>query len=207
MIELAAVELLASRLCHELVGPVGAIGNGLELLAEESARFAGETVALVTRSAERTAALLALFRAAVGVAGAQSGFGLADAQVVMSDVLAGGKIGLDWPEERQAGPPGAAKLVLNMILTAGEMLPRGGCIAVRTSLEGDDFAITVTARGAGARLTAELEAGFDPEAPAERLTTRSIQAHFTAHLCRRRKGTLRVVPGTDQVTLSLAMPA
>ena len=55
-IGLVAVELLASRLCHDLIGPVGAIGNGLELLAEESSRFAGETVTLVTRSAERTAA-------------------------------------------------------------------------------------------------------------------------------------------------------
>src|SRR5262249_44543435 len=113
-IELAAVELLASRLCHDLVGPVGAIGNGLELLAEESARFAGETVALVTRSAERTAALLALFRSAVGAAGGQPGFGLADAQLVIGDALAGSKIVLDWAEERQAGPVGAAKLVLNL---------------------------------------------------------------------------------------------
>jgi histidine phosphotransferase ChpT len=205
-IELAAVELLASRLCHDLVGPVGAIGNGLELLAEESARFAGETVALVTRSAERTAALLALYRAAVGAAGGQAGFGLADAQLVIADALAGSKIVLDWPEERQAGPLGAAKLVLNLILTAADMLPRGGGIAVRTSL-GSDFAATVTASGAGARLTPELEAGLDPETPAEALTTRSIQAHFTAHLCRRKGAALRVAPGTDQVTLSVSMPA
>lgn len=205
-IELAAVELLASRLCHDLVGPVGAIGNGLELLAEESARFAGETVALVTRSAERTAALLALYRSAVGAAGGQAGFGLADAQPVIANALAGSKMVLDWPEERQAGPLGAAKLVLNLILAAGDMLPRGGAIAVRTSL-GGEFAATVTASGAGARLTPELETGFDPEAPAEKLTTRSIQAHFTALLCRRKRAALRVTPGSDQVTLSITMPA
>src|SRR5947199_298133 len=81
-IGLVAVELLASRLCHDLIGPVGAIGNGLELLAEESSRFAGETVTLVTRSAERTAAMLALFRAAFGASGGQPGFGLGDAQRV-----------------------------------------------------------------------------------------------------------------------------
>jgi histidine phosphotransferase ChpT len=205
-IELLAVELLTSRLCHDLVGPVGAIGNGLELLAEESARFAGETVTLVTRSAERTAALLALHRAAVGAAGGQAGFGLADAQLVIADALAGSKIVLDWPEERQAGPLGAAKLVLNLILAAADMLPRGGGIAVRTSL-GNGLAVTVTASGAGARLTPELQVGFDPEAPAEQLTTRSIQAHFTAHLCRRKQAALRVAPGTDQVTLSVTIPA
>ena len=125
-IGLAAVELLASRLCHDLVGPVGAIGNGLELLAEESSRFAGETVTLVTRSAERTAAMLALFRAAFGASGGQPGFGLGEAQRVIADVLQGGKVALDWPEETQPGPLGVAKLVLVLLLVASETLPRGG---------------------------------------------------------------------------------
>jgi histidine phosphotransferase ChpT len=160
---------------------------------------------VVTRSAERRAGLVAVFRAGVGAAGAQAGFGLADAQLVIGDALAGGKVVLDWPEERQSGPLGAAKLVLNLILSATEMLPRGGGIAVRTSLAGE-FAVTVTASGAGARLTPEIEIGLDPDVPAEKLTTRSIQAHFTAHLCRRKGGKLRIVPGTDQVTLSTQFP-
>src|SRR5215470_1776796 len=151
-IGLVAVELLASRLCHDLVGPVGAIGNGLELLAEESSRFAGETVTLVTRSAERTAAMLALFRAAFGASGGQAGFGLGEAQRVIADALNGGKVTLDWPEETQAGPLGAPKLVLVMLLVASETLPRGGRIAVRTGQDRDFFA-TVTATGVGARLT------------------------------------------------------
>jgi histidine phosphotransferase ChpT len=204
-IGLAAVELLASRLCHDLVGPVGAIGNGLELLAEESSRFAGETVTLVTRSAERTAAMLALFRAAFGASGGQAGFGLGEAQRVMADVLAGGKAVLDWPEEAQAGPLGAAKLLLVMILVAGETLPRGGRIAVRTS-QNRDFAATVTATGVGARLTPELRAALDPAAALDSLTTRSIHAYFAAHLCRRQHAKLGVDSAPDAVTLTLRMP-
>jgi len=205
-IGLAAVELLASRLCHDLIGPVGAIGNGLELLAEESSRFAGETVTLVTRSAERTAAMLALFRAAFGAAGGQPGFGLGDAQRVIADALAGGKITLDWPEETEAGPLGAAKLVLVMLLVATETLPRGGRIAVRTSQDRDFFA-TVTASGVGVRLTPELRAALDPTAAAASLSTRSIHAYFAAHLCRRQRATLRVDAAADAVTLTLQLPA
>lgn len=205
-IGLVAVELLASRLCHDLIGPVGAIGNGLELLAEELSRFAGETVTLVTRSAERTAAMLALFRAAFGASGGQPGFGLGDAQRVMADVLAGGKITLDWPEEGEAGPLGAAKLVLVMLLVASETLPRGGRVAVRTSQDRDFFA-TVTASGVGVRLTPELRAALDPKAAATGLSTRSIHAYFAAHLCRRQRATLRVDAGTDAVTLTLQLPA
>ena len=205
-IGLVAVELLASRLCHDLIGPVGAIGNGLELLAEESSRFAGETVTLVTRSAERTAAMLALFRATFGASGGQPGFGLGDAQRVMADVLAGGKITLDWPEETEAGPLGAAKLVLVMLLVASETLPRGGRIAVRTS-QNRDFSATVTASGVGVRLTPELRAALDPKAAATGLSTRSIHAYFAAHLCRRQRATLRVDAGTDAVTLTLQLPA
>ena len=205
-IGLAAVELLASRLCHDLVGPVGAIGNGLELLAEESSRFAGETVTLVTRSAERTAALLALFRAAFGASGGQPGFGLGEAQRVIADVLQGGKVVMDWPEETQPGPLGVAKLVLVLLLVAGETLPRGGTIAVRTSQD-KGFAATVTATGVGARLTPELRAALDPAALPAALSTRSIHAYFAAHLCRRQQATLDADAAPDAVTFTLKVPA
>ena len=204
-IGLTAVELLASRLCHDLVGPVGAIGNGLELLAEETSRFSDETVAMVTQSAERTAALVALFRAAFGAAGSKAGFGLGEAQAVMIDLLAGSKTTLDWPEETQPGPVGAAKLVLNLLLVANEALPRGGVIAVRTDLS-NGFGVTVSARGVGARLTSEVQAALDPSVAPGTLSTRSIHAYFAAHLCRRQQANLKVEAGQDQVRLSAREP-
>ena len=66
----------------------------------------------MTRSAERTAAMLGLFRAAFGASGGQAGFGLGEAQRVMADALAGGKVALDWPDETEPGPLGAPRLVL-----------------------------------------------------------------------------------------------
>lgn len=128
MDDLRLAALLSSRLCHDLVGPASAVVNGLELLEGEAA-LDGEAMAMIASSAGQIASRLQFFRAAFGVA---SGLTFVEARRVASLYFKEGKIVLDWPEG-DASPPfpaGAAKILLNMLLLAADLLGRGGTLGV-----------------------------------------------------------------------------
>ena len=122
--------LLASRICHDLVGPLGAVSNGLELIAEGDA-MAKEALALAQRSAKRASGRLQFFRYAFGAAGGEPDFGAAEARPVALSLLSSGEIAIDWPESKAVDlPVGVGRLLLNLTLLAVECLPRGGSIRV-----------------------------------------------------------------------------
>ncbi|MEX2649917.1 MAG: histidine phosphotransferase family protein [Alphaproteobacteria bacterium] len=128
MDDLRLAALLSSRLCHDLVGPASAVVNGLELL-EGEATLDREAMAMIASSAGQVANRLQFFRGAFGVA---SGLTFVEARRVASLYFEGGKIVLDWPEG-DAAPPfpaGAAKVLLNMLLLAADLLGRGGTLRV-----------------------------------------------------------------------------
>ena len=131
-VDLRVVELLASRLCHDLISPIGAVNNGLELLEDEDSGMAEDALELSIKCARRAADLLQAFRVSVGGAGNQASFRLADARNMAAALLEGGKVRLDWPADQDAAgaPVGMAKLMLNLIALAGECLPRGGRVGV-----------------------------------------------------------------------------
>ena len=91
------LELLCSRLCHDLVSPVGAINNGVELMEELEGDMAGEAVGLVAESGRKAAARLRCFRLTYGAAGGQEGVPLEDGRQAAIDYLVGSKIALAWP--------------------------------------------------------------------------------------------------------------
>ena len=99
--------LLASRLCHDLVGPLGAVSNGLELIAEEDA-MAKEALGLAQRSAKRASSRLQFFRYAFGAAGGEANFGHGEARPVVLNLLNNGDIAIDWPEAKAVELPAGA---------------------------------------------------------------------------------------------------
>ena len=120
---LRVASLLASRLCHDLIGPLGAVDNGLELIAEEGS-MAEEALALAQRSAKRAAGRLRYFRYAFGAAGEDASFGTSEARGLAQTLLHTGESQLAWP----AGGddilrPGACRLVLNMICSGSIACP------------------------------------------------------------------------------------
>jgi histidine phosphotransferase ChpT len=175
MVDLLIVELLAARLCHEMVGPIGAISNGLEILDDEP-DFASDAGALIAQSAQQAACRLQFYRIAYGSTGA-----IADAlaRAAAAELFAHGKIRCRWAE--MALPVGWEKLACNLLLLASEALPRGGEIRLDT----DGRGITVTAAGDGIRLTGLEPALLDGTADLDDLSPRTVQTAFTAHLARR----------------------
>src|SRR5262249_34060799 len=192
-VDLRVLELLASRVCHDLISPIGAVGNGLELLDEADAAMAADALKLSVNCAQRAAALLEFFRMAYGAAGSDSGLRWADAQKLAEGLLEGRKMTLAWDAAPAALvlPPGAAKLALNLVMLATDMLPRGGQIAVALEPAATRLTVAATASGRDARIAEEVSAALTagPDAAAG-LSAKSVHAFFTARLAESLRGRL-----------------
>jgi histidine phosphotransferase ChpT len=142
--------LLCSRLCHDLMSPVGALNNGIELLADETDPDMREKcLELLADSARATANKLKFFRLAFGAAG---GFGedvdTREAEVAVEGLFgAERRIELGWMVSEAKLPKDAVKLLLNLSMLAGDALVRGGRLDVGAELNGDEIEIAVRAEG------------------------------------------------------------
>lgn len=140
--------LLCSRLCHDLMSPVGATNNGLELLADEQdPEMRERCLELLADSARTTANKLKFFRLAFGAGG---GFGEAvatsEARTALEGLLGTGKVELGWMIGQEKLSKGATKLLLNLALIAGDALVRGGRLDVGVE-SGGGTEIVIRAEG------------------------------------------------------------
>ena len=155
-VELAS--LLCSRLCHDLMSPVGALNNGIELLQDENdPQMREKCVELLEESARASANKLKFFRLAFGAGG---GFGervdTREAQGALEGLFgAERRIQLGWMVSEEKLPKGAIKLLLNLAMLAGDALVRGGRLDVgaesRTG-EGGAEEVELVIRGEGPRI-------------------------------------------------------
>jgi histidine phosphotransferase ChpT len=152
ILELAA--LLCSRVCHDLISPVGAIVNGLEVLDDnpkpEDREFALD---LIRKSARTASARLQFCRLAFGAAGsAGAQIDLGDAQNMARGHIEDGKTSIVWNLPRVLLPKNRVKLLLNMMVIAQQTIPRGGVLTVNPTGEGDTMSFRLMAAGLNARL-------------------------------------------------------
>ncbi len=179
-IDLRVVELLAARLCHDLIGPVSAIGNGVELLAEEDDEFARDALALVGDSVRKANRRLQFYRFAYGFGG--GGLTGAAPHLVAAEFFAETPIECDYGAAAQGLPPEEQKLACAMLAAAGEALPRGGRLVLGINAAGPE----VDATGTGTGPSPEARAALALEAPAAALTTRTIGFYFAGLLAEAR---------------------
>jgi len=176
--DLRLASLLASRLCHDLVGPLGAVDNGLELMAENG-EMAGEAMALAQRSARRATGRLQLFRFAFGAAGGEEHFGPGEARVLAMECLHSATVAIDWPAAMEL-PPGGSRLLLNLLLLGSECLPRGGLLTV----ERTQAAVAVVCEGIHIRLLPEVKAAVEGDATLDALSPRTVVGHYAQRLAK-----------------------
>ena len=184
-LDLAA--LLCSRVCHDLISPVGAIVNGIEVLDEgkdeETKTFALD---LIRKSAAQASAKLQFCRMAFGAAGsAGAQIDLGDAEKTARGLLEDGKITLIWNLPRELMPKNRVKLLMNMLMLAAAAIPRGGSLTADPIAggEGASAGFAVTASGLNARLpaaTAELVSG----SPGHPVDAHAIQPFYAGILAR-----------------------
>lgn len=200
-LDVRVVELLCSRLCHDLVSPVGAINNGVELIEEMGESMAEEAMQLIAHSAEQASKRLRVFRLAYGAAGSQGDLSASDARAVLEGWFRGGRVRLDWRADGLSDPPrGLLKCLLNLVLLAEESVGAGGDIRVERAGEG----LRVTALGRGAALKPEARLALDgATAPAD-LDPRTVQAYVTGRFAAHFDLGVTVETAPDTVAFALS---
>lgn len=211
-LDLAA--LLCSRLCHDLLSPVGAINNGLELLAEEKdPEMRQRCMELLDQSARISADKLKFFRLAFGAAG---GFGEMvpteePRQLLAALVSANERLQLNWGVEVGSLPKPAVKVLLNLASIGLDSLVRGGVLAVgaemRDGPRGKMTEIAVRASGARVAFDASIGSALDGTLDPAELSGRTAPAHMVHLLVAQERGTLQVAHAPDVLVLGATLPA
>lgn len=196
--------LLCSRLCHDLLSPVGALNNGLELLADEhDPEMRARCIDLLGESARASANKLKFFRLAFGAAG---GFGetvdTREARTAIEGLFADNKrLELGWLVEQPVLPKSAIKVLLNLALIAGDALVRGGQLDIGGETR-DDGSVEIVVRAAGPRivLDAELRTALTGGGDGA-LTPRAAAAHLVHALASESGGAVQVSEPDAEVLL------
>ena len=188
--------LLCSRLCHDLLSPVGALNNGLELLADEhDPEMRARCLDLLAESARASANKLKFFRLAFGAAGGfDETVDTREAKAAIEGLFGtDGKIELNWLVDSAALDKPAIKVLLNLVLIAGDALVRGGRLDVAAEAAGRETEIVVRAEGPRLVLDSELRTALQEDlADVSALTPRAAAAWLARQLATASGGIIRV---------------
>lgn len=199
--------LLCSRLCHDLLSPVGAMNNGLELLADETDPAMRERcLDLLNESATAAANKLKFFRLAFGAAG---GFGPTvdptDARDVAKALVEDARTELVWEVPASPLPKAAVKILLNLILIAREALVRGGTLFVGAESRKGETEMVVRAEGPKLVLDDQVRKALAGDLDPVQIDSRTAAAHMVHMLAARGGGMVQLVGGKDEPLLMGAL--
>jgi histidine phosphotransferase ChpT len=201
-LDLAA--LLCSRVCHDLISPVGAVVNGIEVMeddADEQTRtFALE---LIKKSATTASARLQFCRIAFGAAGsAGASIDLGDAEGVARGMIEDDKTRLAWNLPRVLLAKNRVKLLLNMLLLAGGTIPRGGSITVDPVGTGDALGFRITTAGLNARIPQAVPGLVAGDTGGGAVDAHAIQPFYAGLLARSCGMAITLAPEGEGVVLT-----
>ena len=206
-VDLAA--LLCSRLCHDLLSPVGALNNGLELLADENdPEMRARCMELLEQSARTSADKLKFFRLAYGAAG---GFGeyveVAEPKALIEALVADKKrIEVQWALADAKLPKNAVKVLLNFAHIAIDALVRGGTLDIGAEMR--DGASEIVVRAAGPKIAFDDTIGkaLEGRLPESELSSRTAPAHMIALLAEQAGGGLQYKRSDEALVLGAVLP-
>lgn len=198
--------LLCSRLCHDLISPVGAVNNGIEILGDEDdPSMRAQATDLIAQSAIEAARRLMFFRMAFGAGGGMAEqIRLDEAKKATEGLFLKGRTKLDWPapaDPAAALGKTAAKLLLNLVLVGSATLPKGGTLAVRVAPDGGATRLSVETCGPNARLAGELRAALTSGVDDAILDSHNVVAQLAQILAGEIGTRVEVAEGPDRVEL------
>ena len=195
MSDLDLAALMCSKLCHDVISPVGAISNGFEVLEDEKDESMRQMALDIIRSnAEKASSRLQFQRLAFGaMGGAGDRFPLEDARQLTEKLYAGEKAAIKWLAKPDSLPKDQVKLLVNLIVLSVSTIPRGGEVSVDVIREGaggaiisdsKDVSFRLEATGSHATLSDTTRTIFDGQIPEEGLDARSVQAYYAHRLAK-----------------------
>lgn len=202
--ELDLASLLCSRLCHDLLSPVGALNNGLELLADETdPEMRERCLELLADSARASAQKLKYFRLAFGAAG---GFGETvdsnEPKALIEALLADkSRIAFEWLVTAPSLPKSAVKVLLNLTLLGVDALGRGGALTVGAEHHDGRMEIVVRATGPKTVVDAAIAKALVGELDDSELSARTAAAYMVERIVALHGGEIQLVSEPEQIVI------
>lgn len=197
--------LLCSRICHDLISPVGAINNGIELYDEGGAEE--DALQLIRMSAVNASARLQFARIAFGAAGsAGSEIDSGDAESVAKNFMQNEKANLDWQAPRLLLPKNEVKLLLNLVLIANASIPRGGDIYVSIREENGKRNFQLKVSGKMLRVPPRFLELYNGQTPTEPIDAHAIQPYYTLLLSQLSNMPIAIQALPEVITFTAGQP-
>ena len=197
--------LLCSRVCHDLIGPVAAIVNGLELLEiEDDPAMAKDAVALIGKSANSASLKLQFCRIAFGASGAPGGeLDTGEAAAAARSMIDSERTKLQWEGAPRKAQKNAVKAVLNLCLVAQSCVPRAGVVEVKIEGEGAAARFQVIAKGLNPKLPPRVADQVLDRIEGAPVDAHTIHAYYAGQLARSLNLKLSIDPTPEAITFSL----
>jgi histidine phosphotransferase ChpT len=204
MDELKLAALMCSKVCHDLISPVGALSNGIEVLAEDDDPDMREhAMVLLETSAAQAAAKLKFARLAYGSSGPIGReIDLAEAQSAIVDLHGTGKVEILWDAPSLPVNKDVVKVLVNLAHEAFDMIPRGGTLHVVVDVENGNGQANLTAKGPRAKLADATRAGYAGEINVDDLDARTVVPHISGLLARALGPGIEVHQSEDLIKIS-----
>jgi len=180
----SVLELMASRICHDLISPVGAVHNGVEFLEDAGPDDQADAISLIAHSAQQAGAKLQMFRMIYGAGGRDPNIKPEDVKRAFGNLIdADKKVKQDWDHKAVNTadlPLGFCKILAGTLMLAQECLPKGGTVKVVQ----DGGKVTVNAEGTDANARVNVKEALGVALPVESLDPRLVHPYIMGVLAK-----------------------
>lgn len=209
-IDTGILELLSSKICHDLISPIGAVNNGIEFLTEMGPDAGEEVTDLIAFSANQASAKLKAYRMAYGAGGADDSIKPEDVHTAIQDIVgAEEKIKQDWDPYGDLGyedrPRAFCKMLISALLLAMDCLPKGGTLKVAPGPAGGQTLVHAAGENAGIR--ERSSEALAQSLPRENLEPKYVHPFITGLLGQAYGYSISMVENNDGVDIILTCSA
>ncbi len=206
--ELKMAEMLCTRLCHDLTGPIGAVNNGAEFLQEEGFEMQHEAMQLILSSAGEAVNRLQFYRQAYGRQNEHGEASLSEQKQLVQAFFANTKIQVDWPDSHTDASSVSisqrmARLILNLLIISSGVLLKGGNIAIRLNESDAKRTVSLRASGEMVRMDPDVLRILTREAVLNQLSPKTAQLALTLTLADELQAKLHFHLGESQLEITV----
>ena len=200
--------LISSRICHDLISPIGALNTAIEVLDDtESKEMHEDALKLIKLAASEASAKLSYLRIALGTNSTSKGvMNLDKLKLITENMFNTEKFSFNWDVSEIKLEKSIARILLNILMLAIQSIPRGGKVTIKIEEKYDKLKLVTSANGIKSRLDKQTEDAFKGILPSEEIDGRVIQSFFTGILIDNLNGRIEAFKTDGNVIFNVTIP-
>lgn len=200
--------LISSRICHDLISPIGALNTAIEVLDDtESKEMHEDALKLIKLAASEASAKLSYLRIALGTNSTSKGVMKLDKlKLITENMFNTEKFSFNWDVSEIKLEKSIARILLNILMLSIQSIPRGGKVTIKIEEKSDKLKLVTSANGIKSRLDKQTEDAFKGILPSEEIDGRVIQSFFTGVLIDDLNGRIEAFKTDGNVIFNVTIP-